>query len=51
MSTVSLPIKVVNTAHSNTTWADEIANETTKTSKVTVVVAMMSIFCKKKCKL
>jgi hypothetical protein len=30
--------------------ADEIVIEATKTSKVTVVVAVMSLFCKKKCK-
>jgi hypothetical protein len=31
--------------------ADEIANETAKTGKVTVVVAVMSIYYRKKCKL
>jgi hypothetical protein len=31
--------------------ADKIAIETTKTGKVTAVVAGMSIFCKKKCNL
>jgi len=31
--------------------ADEIAKETAKTGKVTAVVAVMSIFKKKKCKL
>jgi hypothetical protein len=31
--------------------ADETAIETAKTGKVTAVVAVMSIFCKKKCKL
>ncbi len=38
------PIKVINTALSETTKADEIANKTTKTGKVTGVVAVMSIF-------
>ncbi len=45
------PIKVVNTALSETTKADEIAIETAKTGKVTEVVAVMSIFSKKRCKL
>jgi hypothetical protein len=45
------PIKVANTALSETTKADEIAIKTAKTDKVTAVVAVMSIFCKKKCKL
>jgi hypothetical protein len=45
------PIKVANTAPSETTRADEIAIKTAKTGKVTVVVAVMSIFSKKKCKL
>jgi hypothetical protein len=31
--------------------ADEIASETGKTGKVTVVVAVMSIFSRKRCKL
>ncbi len=44
-------IKVVNTALSVATKADEIAKETAETGKVTVVVAVMSIFKKKKCKL
>ncbi len=44
-------IKVVNTAPSETTKADEIASKTTKTGKVTAVVAVMSIFKKKRCKL
>ncbi len=38
------PIKVVNTALSETTKADEIASKTTKTGKVTAVVAVISIF-------
>ncbi len=41
------PIKVANTALSETTKADEIAIETAKTGKVTAVVAVMSIFSKK----
>jgi hypothetical protein len=44
-------IKVVNTALSETTKADEIAKETPKTGKVTAVVVVMSIFKKKICKL
>ncbi len=44
-------IKVTNTARSETTRADEIAIQTTKTSKVTAVIAVMSIFSKKRCKL
>jgi hypothetical protein len=45
------PIKVVNTALSETTKADEIAIKTAKTGKMTVVVMVMSIFSRKKCKL
>ena len=45
------PIKVVETALSVATKADEIALETAKTGKVTAVVAVMSIFKRKKCKL
>ena len=45
------PIKVVDTALSETMKADKIASETTKTGKVTAVVAVMSIFKKKICKL
>jgi hypothetical protein len=41
------PIKVVNTALSETTKADEIVSETAKTGKVTAEVAVMSIFKKK----
>jgi hypothetical protein len=41
------PIKVLDTALSETMKADEIASETAKTGKVTVVVAVMSIFKKK----
>jgi hypothetical protein len=44
-------IKVINTALSETTKADEVARETTKTGKVTAVVALMSIFEKKRCEL
>jgi hypothetical protein len=51
MSTDSCPIKVVNTAPSNTTSTDENANETAKTGKVTAIIAVMSIFCRKKCNL
>jgi hypothetical protein len=45
------PIKVINTALSETAKADGIAIETAKTGKVTAVVAVMSIFSRKKCKL
>jgi hypothetical protein len=41
------PIKVINTALSETTMADEIASETAKTGKVTAVVVIMSIFSSK----
>ncbi len=51
LSTKPRPIKVVNTAPSNNMRADEIANKTTKTGKVTAVVAVTNIFCKKKCNL
>jgi hypothetical protein len=44
-------IKVVDTALSETTKADQIAVKTAKTGKVTVVVVVMSIFSKKKCTL
>jgi hypothetical protein len=44
-------INVVKTALSETTKANEIAIETAKTGKVTAVVAVMSIFSKKRCKL
>jgi hypothetical protein len=39
--------KVVDTALSETTKADEIASETAKTGKATAVVAVMSIFKRK----
>jgi hypothetical protein len=45
------PIKVVDTALSETTKADEIASKTAKAGKVTAVVAVMSIFRKKRCEL
>jgi hypothetical protein len=45
------PIKVVNTALSETMKADEIVKETAKTGKVTAVVAVMSIFKRKRCEL
>ncbi len=51
MSHKPRPIKVANTALSETTKADEIAIKTAKTGKVTVVVMVMSIFRKKRCKL
>ncbi len=41
------PMKNIETALSETTKADEIAKETAKTSKVTAVVTVMSIFEKK----
>ncbi len=44
-------IKVINTALSETTKADEIGIKTPKTGKVTAVVAVMSIFSRKRCKL
>jgi hypothetical protein len=45
------PIKVANTALSETTKADQITIKTAKTGKVTVIVAVMSIFSRKRCKL
>ncbi len=47
-STEPRPIKAANTAPSETMRADEIVIKTAKTRKVVVVVAMMSIFSKKK---
>ncbi len=47
MSHKPRPIKVVDTALSETTKVDEIASKTAKTGKVTAVVAVMSIFKKK----
>ncbi len=47
LSTEPHPIKVANTAPSETTRADEIAIKTVKISKVTAVVKVMSIFSKK----
>ncbi len=43
-------IKVVDTALSKATKADEIAKETAETGKVTAVVAVISIFKRKICK-
>ncbi len=51
MSHKPRPSKVVDTALSVATKADEIAKETAETGKVTAVVAVMSIFKRKKCKL
>jgi hypothetical protein len=51
LSTEPRPIKVANTAPSETTRADEIAIKTAKTGEVTAVVAVMSIFSEKRCKL
>ncbi len=44
LSTDSRPIKVANTASSNNIRANKIAIETAKIGKVTVVVAVISIF-------
>jgi hypothetical protein len=41
------PIKVANTAPSETTRADEVVIETTKTGKMTAVVMVISIFSEK----
>ncbi len=51
MSTKPRPIKVANTAPSETMRADEIAIKIAKTGNVTAVVEVMSIFTKKICKL
>jgi hypothetical protein len=51
LSSESPSIKVANTTPSNNMSANAIAIKTAKTSKVTAVVAVMSICCKKKCKL
>jgi hypothetical protein len=45
------PIKVADTALSETTKADEITIKTAKTGKVTAAVVVMSIFSRKRCKL
>ncbi len=45
------PIKVVDTALSETMKVDEIMSETAKTGKVTAVVAVMRVFSSKRCKL
>ncbi len=50
MSHKPRPIKVLDTALSETTKADEIASKTAKTRKVTAVVGVMSIFKKKRYK-
>jgi hypothetical protein len=42
------PIKVIDTALSESTKADEIVKETAETRKVTAVVAVMSIFKRKR---
>jgi hypothetical protein len=47
MSHKPCPIKVINTALSETTKADQMGIETDKTGKVTAVVTVMSIFKKK----
>ncbi len=47
MSTEPRPIKVPNTASSETTRADEVQIKTAKTGKLTVEVAVMSILVKK----
>jgi hypothetical protein len=44
LSTEPRPIKVANTARSETPRADEIAIKPAKTGKVTAVVMVMSIF-------
>ncbi len=51
MSQKPRPIKVVNTAPSETMKADEIVIKTAKIGKVTAVVTVMSIFSRKRCKL
>jgi hypothetical protein len=51
LSTESRPIKVANTAPRKTMRAIKVAIETAKTGKVTAVVAVMSIFSEKICKL
>jgi hypothetical protein len=51
LSTEPRLVKVANTAPSETTRAGEVAIETAKTGKVTVVVTVMSIFSEKICKL
>jgi hypothetical protein len=43
-------IKVAKIALSKTMKADEIAKDSLKTGKVTAVVAVMSIFKRKRCK-
>jgi hypothetical protein len=48
LSTEARPIKVVDTAYRKSTRADKIAIETAKMGKVTAVVVVMSVFCRKK---
>jgi hypothetical protein len=47
MSIDSCPIKVIDTAPGIPMKADEIANKSAQTSKMTAVVMVMSIYCKK----
>ncbi len=47
LSTEPRPIKVVDTALSENIRANKIAIKTAKTGKVTAVVAVLSIYCKK----
>jgi hypothetical protein len=47
LSTEPRPIKVTDTAPSETMRADEVAIKTAKTGKVTAVAAVMSIFSEK----
>ncbi len=51
MSHKPRPIKVLDTALSETTKADEIAKKPAQTGKVTAVITVMSIFKTKRCKL
>jgi hypothetical protein len=51
LSTEPCPIKVVNTASSETKRADEVVIKTAKIGKVTAVVVVMRIFNEKRCKL
>jgi hypothetical protein len=47
LTTEPWPIKITNTAPSETTRADEIAIETAKTGKVTAVVVVIAFLVKK----
>ncbi len=49
MSADYRPTTVANTAPSKCMRANEIENETAKTVKVNRVLAVMSIYCRKKC--